>query len=127
MHGYIWALNQYIDMDLSEKSTIVIVEHHLNVVGIYERILHSILITIGVIIMSLLCKYHQKSQSIWHFLKLTIAVGGLCGISRCFQMKQRLYPTLHESFFSYLVFFISGACILIQFDKVTFRGKQKSE
>ncbi|CEF60756.1 Hypothetical protein SRAE_X000253900 [Strongyloides ratti] len=127
MHGYIWALNQYIDIDLSDKSTVVIVEHHLSVVNIYERILHSIIITIGVIIMALLCKYHQKSQNIWHFLKLSISIGGLCGISRSFQMKQRLYPTLHEAFFCYLVVFISGACILIQFEKLSFRKKIKSE
>uniref|UniRef100_A0A0N5BYQ2 Cytochrome b561 domain-containing protein n=1 Tax=Strongyloides papillosus TaxID=174720 RepID=A0A0N5BYQ2_STREA len=127
MHGYIWALNQYIDIDLSDKSTIIIVEHHLNVVGIYERILHSILITVGMIIMALLCKYHKKTQNIWHFLKLTVSVGGLCGISRCFQMKQRLYPTLHEGFFTYLVFFVSGACILIQFEKLSLRGKEKNE
>uniref|UniRef100_A0AC35U9T3 Transmembrane protein n=1 Tax=Rhabditophanes sp. KR3021 TaxID=114890 RepID=A0AC35U9T3_9BILA len=127
MHGYVWALNQYIDIDLSEKSTVVIVEHHLKVVGIKERILHSILISSAVLGMCLMCKYHRVSQNIWKLLRLSMALGALCGLSRCCQMKQRLYPALHEIFYSYLAFFISGVCFLVQFDDLTLRKKEKRE
>ncbi|KAI1727772.1 hypothetical protein Ddc_05089 [Ditylenchus destructor] len=115
MHGYIWALNLKLDVDLSDKSAGVILDHQLSVVTYSERLFHAIISTIAVIVVLRLCGYHKENKSVWQLLKLSLACGTASGVARCVQMKHRLYPAIHESFYIYLHFFVIGYCMSCRF------------
>jgi hypothetical protein len=48
MHGYVWSLNQRVDLDLSEKSAGAIVEHQRERVGLGERVVHATLAVVQI-------------------------------------------------------------------------------
>jgi len=110
MHGYVWSLNQRVDLDLSEKSAGAIVEHQRERVGLGERAVHAAVAVVLVYALLWICGFRGRNQRIWRLLHLSLAVGVMCGVVRCVQMKQRLYPALHEGFYAYLLVFTVGLC-----------------
>jgi len=114
MHGYVWSLNQRVDLDLSEKSAGAIVEHQRERVGLGERVVHAAFAVLVIYGVLWLTGFRIRDQRVWRLLHLSVALGLLAGIVRCVQMRQRLYPALHEAFYVYLVVFFVGLVITLR-------------
>ncbi|KAI6197054.1 hypothetical protein M3Y94_01179600 [Aphelenchoides besseyi] len=114
MHGYLWCLNQPINLDMSDKTAGVILDHQLLRVGYLERLLHSVLGVCGVIIVMKLYGFSTRQRTVWELLKLSMIFGTFAGISRCVQLQHRLYSAFHEIFYIYLNFFLIGICMSLR-------------
>jgi len=113
MHGYVWSLNQRVDLDLSEKSAGAIVEHQRERVGLGERVVHAAVAVLLVYALLWIAGFRGRNQRIWRLMHLSLATGALCGVVRCVQMRQRLYPALHEAFYVYLLVFCVGLVLTL--------------
>uniref|UniRef100_A0A914D7W8 Transmembrane protein n=1 Tax=Acrobeloides nanus TaxID=290746 RepID=A0A914D7W8_9BILA len=114
MHGYLWSLNQPIDIDLSDKAAGVIVEHQLGKCGFGERFFVAVLSVFAVILVLRIAKYGQKNHSVWHLFVLSLFIGTVSGTFRCMQQTQRLFSVFHEAFFIYFHFFVVGLCMTLR-------------
>ncbi|VDO13486.1 unnamed protein product [Brugia timori] len=47
-------------------------------------------------------------------MRLSVIIGVLTAISRCLQMKQRLYSAIHEGFYAYFLIFFTGLILTLQ-------------
>ncbi|VDK45552.1 unnamed protein product [Gongylonema pulchrum] len=108
MHGYIWSLNQKAELDLSTKSAGAIVEHQLTACGYSERVFLSILLVFIIYALLLISGFRGQNQTVWRLLRLSLFVGMLTGNMRWLQMKQLLYPAVHEAFYAYFLTFSIG-------------------
>ncbi|KAH7689543.1 Protein T14B4.5, partial [Aphelenchoides avenae] len=54
------------------------------------------------------CGYSRSNRTVWHLLQLSIAFGALSGLTRCVQVRHRLYSAFHECFYAYFHFFMVG-------------------
>ncbi|KAI6228229.1 hypothetical protein M3Y95_00600700 [Aphelenchoides besseyi] len=108
------CLNQPINLDMSDKTAGVILDHQLLRVGYLERLLHSVLGVCGVIIVMKLYGFSTRQRTVWELLKLSMIFGTFAGISRCVQLQHRLYSAFHEIFYIYLNFFLIGICMSLR-------------
>uniref|UniRef100_A0A1I7ZEM9 Transmembrane protein n=2 Tax=Steinernema glaseri TaxID=37863 RepID=A0A1I7ZEM9_9BILA len=115
MHGYIWSLNQKVEMDMSERSAGAIVDHQLSKVGNVERLVISAVAALAVCLLLLVLGYARREHTVWELFKHSIIIGTMAGCARCMQMQQRLYPAIHEGFYTYLLTFFVGLTFSIQF------------
>uniref|UniRef100_A0A7E4V1S1 Exosortase/archaeosortase family protein n=1 Tax=Panagrellus redivivus TaxID=6233 RepID=A0A7E4V1S1_PANRE len=117
MHGYLWSLNQPIDVDLSDKSAGFIVDRQLGQCGINERVAHAFLgVTCVYGVLSLAEFTPEANWNTWKLLRLSLFVGIATATGRCLMLQQRLLSALHHGFFSYFHFFFIALCFTIQFD-----------
>ncbi|TMS35691.1 hypothetical protein L596_003036 [Steinernema carpocapsae] len=114
MHGYIWSLNQKVEMDMSERSAGAIVDHQLGKVGNKERFFAAVVSALSVWSLLAVLGYGKRDHSVWELLKHSVMVGIMAGCVRCMQMQQRLYPAIHEGFYTYLLTFSVGLTFSIQ-------------
>ncbi|KAL3995054.1 putative integral membrane protein [Acanthocheilonema viteae] len=114
IHGYIWSLNQKIDLELSTKSAGDIFQHQLSVCGYSERIIYSTLLVFIIWIFLLISGFHNNNRTVWQLLQLSVMIGVLTANLRCLQMKQRLYSAIHEGFYAYFLTFITGLILTLQ-------------
>ncbi|EFO26929.1 hypothetical protein LOAG_01554 [Loa loa] len=113
IHGYIWSLNQKVDLELSTKSAGDIFQHQLSICGYSERIIYSTLL-VFIIWIFLLISGFRNNRTVWRLLRLSIMIGVLTAILRCLQMKQRLYSAIHEGFYAYFLIFSTGLILTLQ-------------
>ncbi|VDN52320.1 unnamed protein product [Dracunculus medinensis] len=116
MHGYIWSLNQKIELELNKKSAGSIFLHQLSVSGYEERVLYSIIIVFIIWAFLSCSRIKKRNCSVWFLLRFSIIIGLTIAIVRCIQMKQRLYSAIHEGFYAYLLTFIIGFIITWRYD-----------
>ncbi|CAB3411246.1 unnamed protein product [Caenorhabditis bovis] len=109
MHGYIWCLNLPIDLDMTDKPAGLIVKHQLDEVHLSERLIHSILVVIAIVMLLFATGFNSHpGKRVWYLLKLAMSLGLVCSLARPLQMKQRFFSSLHEGFYCYFAFFIVG-------------------
>jgi hypothetical protein len=58
--------------------------------------------------------FRNRQQRVWRLLHLGVSLGLLTGVVRCVEMRQRLYPALHEAFYVYLLVFFVGLVITLR-------------
>ncbi|KAK6103928.1 putative integral membrane protein [Brugia pahangi] len=114
IHGYIWSLNQKVDLELSTKSAGDIFKHQLSVCSYSERLIYSTVLVFIIWIFFLISGFWNENRTIWQLLRLSIIIGVLTAISRCLQMKQRLYSAIHEGFYAYFLIFFTGLILTLQ-------------
>uniref|UniRef100_A0A0M3I3H4 Transmembrane protein n=1 Tax=Ascaris lumbricoides TaxID=6252 RepID=A0A0M3I3H4_ASCLU len=114
MHGYIWSLNQKLEIEMSTMTAGAIVEHHLSKCGHAERIFLSALIVFMTWAFLVVGGFRNRNRSVWYLLRLSLLIGSAVGFMRCLQMKQRLYPAIHEAFYVYLITFSTGVLLALQ-------------
>uniref|UniRef100_A0A1I7ZFJ4 Transmembrane protein n=1 Tax=Steinernema glaseri TaxID=37863 RepID=A0A1I7ZFJ4_9BILA len=109
------SLNQKVEMDMSERSAGAIVDHQLSKVGNVERLVISAVAALAVCLLLLVLGYARREHTVWELFKHSIIIGTMAGCARCMQMQQRLYPAIHEGFYTYLLTFFVGLTFSIQF------------
>ncbi|KAM3718544.1 Uncharacterized protein ACO02O_10503 [Dirofilaria immitis] len=117
IHGYIWSLNQKIDLELSTKSAGDILQHQLSICGYLERIIYSAFLVFLIWIFLFISGFRNRNRTIWQLLYLSILIGLLTANLRYLQMQQRLYSAIHEGFYAYLLFFFTGLILTLQINE----------
>uniref|UniRef100_A0A914UNG1 Uncharacterized protein n=1 Tax=Plectus sambesii TaxID=2011161 RepID=A0A914UNG1_9BILA len=107
MHGYIWSLNQKYEVDMSDRSAGHIVDHQRNLLPMNDRFVYCCLFVVAVW-LTMIAAGFRSSFNIWQHFKLSASLGTIAGLIRCLQMKQRIYPAIHEGFYVYLMVFVIG-------------------
>ncbi|VDM46930.1 unnamed protein product [Toxocara canis] len=64
--------------------------------------------------VTFLTGFRNRNRSVWYLLRLSMLVGCVTGLVRCLEMKQRLYPAIHEGFYVYFVTFLTGVVLALQ-------------
>ncbi|CAJ0608511.1 unnamed protein product [Cylicocyclus nassatus] len=115
MHGYIWSLNLPIDLDMSDKSAGAIVYHQLEQVGNRERLCLMAAKVLAITTLLIFSGFASgKPQNVWKLFQLSTCVGVLAGFVRALQLKQRLFSSLHEGFYCYLITFVVGLILTLK-------------
>ncbi|XGW10457.1 hypothetical protein V3C99_012166 [Haemonchus contortus] len=115
MHGYIWSLNLPIDLDMSDKSAGAIVYHQLEQVGQIERLILMTGKVQAIALVMMFCGFASgKPQTIWNLFRLSMCIGGLGGLLRPMQLKQRMFSSLHEGFYCFVITFSIGAILAVR-------------
>ncbi|VDM98604.1 unnamed protein product [Thelazia callipaeda] len=108
LHGYLWSLNQKIDIELNTKSAGEIFQHQLSICGYSERVVYSIILVFFIWALLRMSGFNSEFQTVWHLLRLSLMIGALTATLRCMQMKQRLFSAIHEGFYAYFLTFLIG-------------------
>uniref|UniRef100_A0A7E4ZYS9 Transmembrane protein n=1 Tax=Panagrellus redivivus TaxID=6233 RepID=A0A7E4ZYS9_PANRE len=117
LHGYFWYMNQPVDVDFQLKRGSVFQDRQYAACVDNERFVHAFVKVLCVWATLWLTGFDKAatSNSIKLF-KLAVFAGCASGAGTSLVLKTRLLSVLHDGFFCYLNFFITGLVLMLQFE-----------